>query len=119
MDKFTKNISEFTHESNIMKKILNFCKYDKPFNYPYFAVYDFESLAINQDKRKGKNTIILKKQVPISYSIGSNIPGTQIKHVVNKDTNMLIKSLVSDMQYYCGIASTNVMNMYYVFIEKY
>ena len=102
-----------------MKQILSFCKYDIPFNYPFFAVYDFESLAVNQDKRKGEKTIILNKQAPISYSIGSNIPGEKIKHVVNKNTKELIKSLVCDMKYFCDVAIKNVMNMYYLFLEKY
>ena len=45
MDQFTNDIREFTHEKNIMKKILEFCAVDKPFVYPYFGVYDFESMG--------------------------------------------------------------------------
>jgi len=67
-DKFPENVKEFTHDKNIMKEILEFSKSKNSFMYPYFAVYDFESIAKNEDKRKGKNTIILNKQIPISFS---------------------------------------------------
>ena len=39
-DVFAKNVKEFTHNTNIMKKILSFNKSKKSFMYPYFAVYD-------------------------------------------------------------------------------
>ena len=79
-----------------MKKILEFCSVEKPFVYPFFGVYDFESLAKDMDQRKGLNTILLNKQIPISFSIGSNMDNNII-HVVNNDTNELIKTLVTHM----------------------
>ena len=115
-DMFTYGVEEFTHNDNIMKNILSFSKSKKPFIYPYFAVYDFESIASDIDTKKGKNTVILNKQIPISFSFGSNTDDS-ITHVVNKNTTELIKSLVEYMYKAQLQAHDKIMNEYYDYIK--
>ena len=117
-DIFAKNVEEFKHNENIMKKILTFNKSKKSFIYPYFAVYDFESLAIDVDKKKGDNTIILNKQVPISFSFGTNMT-KDVSHVVSQNTKELIRSLIDFMYKSQEEANRRVMNEYYDYIKNY
>ena len=130
VDEFTKNIEKFSHSNSIIKTILDgearpnlsgTTQIDKnvSFQYPYFGVYDFESVAVDVDKKKGNNTIILNKQTPISYSMYSNIPNQEMIHVVNKDTNMLIKSLVDDMNKMSLRANKVMLPTYYPYIDRY
>ena len=55
-DMFTDGAEEFTHNDSIMKNILSFSKKksEKSFIYPYFAVYDFESIASDIHKKRVK-----------------------------------------------------------------
>ena len=117
-DVFANDIEEFTHDDNIMKKILKFSKSKKSFVYPYFAVYDFESIAKDIDKKKGKNTVILNKQVPISFSFGTNFE-SNIIHEVNTDTRELINKLVCCMYKAQEEASKKIMSEYYEYIKFY
>ena len=111
-DVFVDGVKEFTHNNNIMRKILLFTKSNKSFVYPYFAAHDFESLACNIDKKKGENTIILNKQVPISFSFGTNM-NDDINHFVDKNTNTLIKLLVESMYKAQNVANEKVMKEYF------
>ena len=118
-EEFVKDIQSFECSKNIMKEILTFCKAkDKSFMYPYFGVYDFESLALLINKRKGENTIILNKQVPVSFSIGSNM-NANIIHEVNKNPSELVIKLVDNMFILQKEASKRVFNEFYYYIKKY
>ena len=117
-DMFVDTVEEFTHDDNIMKKILKYSKSKKSFVYPYFGVYDFESLADYVNKDKGKNTILLNKQVPISFSFGTNYE-TNIYHEVNNNTNELIKTLVQYFYKAQEEAYKKVMNEYFEYIRFY
>ena len=64
------------------------------------------------DTRKGANTILLNKKIPIGFSIGSNMDNNII-HVVNNDTNELIKTLVKYMFDMDKNAFELVMNRYF------
>ena len=120
-DEFTDKIKEFTHKVNTMKEILTYCGKDGDisFQYPYFGVYDFESCANNIDERKGTNTIILNKQVPISFSMFSNLPDQEVIHEVNNKANDLIKSLVENMMKMYATSNKLVFYEYYKFIHHF
>ena len=69
-------------------------------------------------KKKGQNTTIVNKQVPISFSFGTNF-SDEIQHFVNNDTNALINSLTKCMYDAYDEATTKVMNEYSDFIKHY
>ena len=97
----------------------NTCKAkDKSFMYPYFAVYDFESIAKNINEKKGENTIILNRQIPVSFSIGSNIDET-ITHEVSMDPNDLISRLVDNMFRIQKQASKKIFDEFYYYIKRF
>ena len=118
VDKFVEGITKFEHNPNIMKEILEFNNSNKSFIYPYFCAFDFESIAKDIDQRKGDNTIILNKQVPISLSIYSNL-GYDVKHLVNKDPKQLIKDFVDELNNLSDVAYKSVMEQYFDLIVNY
>ena len=115
---FQKKIEEFKHDDNIMKKILKYAHSKKQYIYPYFGVYDFESIADYQNKQKGENTLLLNKQVPISFSFGTNFDN-EIKHEVNNNTFDLIKCLVQYFYKAQKESNEKIMTEYYDYIHLY
>ena len=71
-----------------------------------------------QIRKKGDNTIILNKQVPIGFSFGTNM-SKDVSHVVNQSTKELIKSLTVFMYKAQDDANKRVMDEYYDYIENY
>ena len=118
-DEFFRGIQEHKHDENIMKKILRFSNSNKSFMFPYFAVYDFESIAEGINKNRGERTVLLNKQKPISYSLGSNVPGFEVFHVVDYDTKKLIKSLIDNIRLIQEKAYEKVVYEYLPYIDKY
>ena len=66
--------------------------------FPYFMVFDFESLLIKEEIQTSEKLRWTHKHVPISVSICSNVVGfTEAKCFVDVDTDRLLKSMVDYM----------------------
>ena len=71
------------------------------------------------DERKGTNTIILNKQVPISFSMFSNLPEQNVIQEVNDKTKYLINTLVENMSKMYTISNRLVFYEYYKYIHYF
>jgi hypothetical protein len=66
--------------------------------FPYFMVFDFESLLLKEEIKTSEKLTWTHKHVPISVSICSNVNGfSEAKCWVDVDTDRLLKSMVDYM----------------------
>lgn len=65
--------------------------------YPWFAVFDFESIKEITDDHKEK-LHWTAKHIPVSFSVSSNAPGfTTISCTVVPDLDLLVAALVANL----------------------
>ena len=66
--------------------------------YPWFIVFDFESILQQTSKKVSETTTYIQKHVPISVSVSSNVDGYDTPVcIVNADTEHLIVEMLQHM----------------------
>lgn len=75
--------------------------------YPYFCVFDIESLLLKADDRVTDRLHFTQQHYPISVSINSSVPGfNNPKHIVNENMDDLLESMLSYMTTIANAACT-------------
>ena len=63
--------------------------------YPYFAVFDMESVLKQIEDRTSAKLCFTQRHIPISVSINSNVPSYQQPfHIVNSNLDILLERMI-------------------------
>ena len=66
--------------------------------YPYFAVFDMESILQKINDKTSDKLCFTQRHVPISVSVNSNVPGFESPyHIVDQNLDVLLEQMVSYM----------------------